>query len=162
MAAGRTYTPIGTTTLSTASSTVTFNSISGEYTDLVYIIYNKSGGTNSKLRFNSDSGSNYSATQMYADGTNTASLRQSNQTRALSGVIQNDGMVVGHIMNYSNTTTYKTLITRGGAGGGTYLDAVVALWRSTSAITSISFTQDDGATDFAAGSTFTLYGIAAA
>jgi hypothetical protein len=85
---------------------------------LVYIIYNKSGGTNSKLRFNSDSGSNYSATQLYADGSSVASLRESNQTRAPSGTIDNDGMAIGHIMNYSNTTTYKTFIARGGAGTG--------------------------------------------
>jgi hypothetical protein len=157
-----TYEPIATTTLSTATAEVTFSSISGSYTDLVYIIYNKSGGTNSKLRFNSDSGSNYSATQLYADGSSVASLRESNQTRAPSGTIDNDGMAIGHIMNYSNTTTYKTFIARGGAGTGTYLDAVVSLWRSTSAITSISFTQDSGSTNFASGSTFTLYGIASA
>jgi hypothetical protein len=158
----KTYEPIATTTLSTATAEVTFSSISGSYTDLVYIIYNKSGGTNSRLRFNSDSGSNYSATQLYANGSSAASLPESNQTRAPSGTIDNNGMAIGHIMNYSNTTTYKTLIARGGAGTGTYLDAVVSLWRSTSAITSISFTQDSGSTNFASGSTFTLYGIASA
>ena len=154
-----TYEPIATTTLSTATAEVTFSSISGSYTDLVYIIYNKSGGTNSKLRFNSDSGSNYSATQLYADGSSVSTLRELNQTRAPSGTIGNDGMAIGHIMNYSNTTTNKTILSRSSAAPeATY--ATVALWRSTSAIT--SFKLYLAGQTFKNGSTFTLYGIKAA
>ena len=46
----KTYEPIATTTLSTATAEVTFSSISGSYTDLVYIIYNKSGGNKFKIK----------------------------------------------------------------------------------------------------------------
>lgn len=162
MPAGPTYEPIATTTLGSNTASVTFSSISGSYTDLVYIIYNKSGGTNSSIRFNSDGGSNYSLTQLYGDGSAAASLRSSNVTYAIGGVIQSDATVVGHIMNYSNTTTNKTLIARGGAGSGTYLDVCVSLWRSNSAITSVTFYQDSGGGTWATGSTFTLYGIKAA
>jgi len=62
-------------------------------------------------------------------------------------------------MNYSNTTTYKTgLVRANSAASGT--DAIVGLWRSTAAITSIVATHDTA--QFATGSTFTLYGIASA
>jgi len=157
-----TYEPIATTTLSTATTTVTFSSISGSYTDLVYVIYNKSGATNLSLRFNSDTGSNYSSTQFYTDGSGgVAALQQTSTTRALAGVGGADSLITGNVMNYSNTTTNKTFITRGG-GGGTYIDLTVSSYRSTSAITSISFQQDAASTDFQTGSTFTLYGIKAA
>ena len=62
-------------------------------------------------------------------------------------------------MNYSNTTTYKTAISRGDRGA-TSTVAIVNLWRSTSAINNIQFFTD--ATNFAAGSIITLYGIKAA
>jgi hypothetical protein len=62
-------------------------------------------------------------------------------------------------MNYSNATTYKTALARTSEDG--VAAAYVGLWRSTSAITSI--TIDKGSSDnFASGSTFTLYGIKAA
>lgn len=157
-----TYEPIATTTLTSQQSSVTFSSISGSYTDLIYIIYNKSGGTNSGVRFNSDSGTNYSNTQLYGDGSAAYSLQQSNRAQALGGVIQADATIIGNVMNYSNTTTYKTLIARGGSGSATYLDAVVSLWRSTSAITSITFIQDTQTSNWNTGSTFTLYGVKAA
>lgn len=162
MPAGPTYDCIATTTLSSSQSSVTFSSISGSYTDLVYVIYNKTGGINTGIRFNSDGGSNYSLTQIYGDGSAAASLKSTNVTYGIAGVIQSDATVVGHIMNYSNTTTNKTLIGRGGAGSGTYLDLCVTLWRSTSAITSVTFYQGENTGTWASGSTFTLYGIKAA
>jgi hypothetical protein len=65
-----------------------------------------------------------------------------------------------HFMNYSNTTTYKSLLARGNnAASGT--DAIASLWRSTAAITSITFNLQTGGT-FDIGSTITLYGITAA
>jgi hypothetical protein len=65
-------------------------------------------------------------------------------------------------MNYSNTTTYKTALNRSNqAAGG--VDATVGLWRSTAAIDTIRFyANTNGSQNFLTGSTFTLYGIAAA
>ena len=66
-----TYDCIATTTLSSAQSSVTFSSISGSYTDLIIIsdAILASGNDALGLRFNSDSGSNYSYTFMYGNGT---------------------------------------------------------------------------------------------
>lgn len=162
MPAGRTYVPIANTTLSSTQETVTFSGISGSFTDLIYVIQG-GGSTNLRLRFNSDTGSNYSFTQLYGDGSSVASLRGSSTSYCLGGVMQSFGFAMGHIMNYSNTTTNKTLVARGGSAGNAYLDASVSLWRSTSAITSISFSPEfNGVNTFTSGTTFTLYGVAAA
>jgi hypothetical protein len=61
------------------------------------------------------------------------------------------------VMNYSNTTTNKTVLARAGIAGDR-TRAIVNLWRSTSAITSILIINN-GSVNFVAGSTFTLYGI---
>jgi hypothetical protein len=62
-----------------------------------------------------------------------------------------------NFFNYSNTTTYKTVLTRAGRNNQA-TEAFVGLWRNTAAITSISLTSQTYTTD----STFTLYGIKAA
>lgn len=153
-----TYEAIATTTLGSAQSSVTFSSISGSYTDLVIVI---AGTVNSAtafdVTFNSDTGSNYSATRLTGNGSTATSTRSSNGTNMPLGYITTTQSVsVIHIMNYSNTTTYKTAIARGNAAD-TLTNAIVGLWRSTSAITSISFAGGS----FQSGSTFTLYGVKA-
>jgi hypothetical protein len=159
-----TYEPIATNTLSSAASSVTFSSISGSYTDLVLVSNGKmtgGGGVNNKITFNSDTASNYSRTYVYGDGSTALSGRDSSQNNL--GFIYwsstNPSNTIVQIMNYSNATTYKTASARTSEDG--VAAAYVGLWRSTSAITSITITR--GSTnDFASGSTFTLYGIKAA
>lgn len=160
-----TYEPIATQTLGSAAATVTFSSIPGTYTDLVLIIDSVASAStnNMDIQFNGDTGSNYSRTKLTGDGASATSSRTTSQT---SIRLTGDGIVTTgksnhlvQIMNYSNTTTYKTLLAR--ANNAAYgLDAVVGLYRSTSAITSLLL--DLTAANFATGSTFTLYGIAAA
>ena len=169
MAAGATYTPIATNTLGSTTTTVTFNSISGSYTDLILIFNGKctTGTTNQmKLNFNSDTGTNYSGTYLTGDGTSAASGRVTNTTYARIGYFvlvdsTNGANMISHIQNYSNSTTYKTILSRLDRGSGNDSGALAAvnLWRSTSAITRIDITASN---DFASGSTFTLYGIASA
>jgi hypothetical protein len=165
-----TYEKIATTTLgSAAASTVTFSTISGAYTDLVLVVSttNNTGVTapSTYLRFNSDTGSNYSTTMLYGDGSSAGSGRSTNSTYALinwlgggsNSIIVNS---ITHIFNYSNTTTFKTLLSRYN-NSSVEVDAGVSLWRSTSAITSVTVLDTTGR-NFASGSTFTLYGIKAA
>ena len=67
-------------------------------------------------------------------------------------------------MNYNNTNVNKTSLVRAGLTGGSYpgTEALINLWRSTSAITSIVLKAGNGAVNFNSDSTFTLYGIKAA
>jgi len=166
MPAGSTYTPIATTTLGSATNGVTFSSISGTYTDLILIFNGAgSGDINVDLRFNSDTGSNYSNTAMGGQGSGAASTRNSNQTAMrmnFQGYLRDafTSLAIINIMNYSNATTFKTVLNRYN-NGNTGVDANVGLWRNTSAITAVEIKVTAGST-FSVGSTFTLYGIAAA
>lgn len=163
MPAGVTYEPIATTTLNSTTS-FTFSSIPSTYTDLILVVNGvvSSGTSNLNLRFNSDSGSNYSYTQLAADGATVLSSRQTNSTYArvdYYGYLSTTRSIhIVHIMNYSNTTTFKTAISRAN-NTSNGLSAVVNVWRSTAAINSVSSAN---VTDLGSGSVITLYGITAA
>jgi hypothetical protein len=162
-----TYTPIATQTLGSAAASVTFSSISGSYTDLVIIVNGSvtTGNPSVWMRLNSDSGSNYSKVRFSGNGTSAASQLNSNQTKvdvaSASGITTTyESIVITQIMNYSNTTTYKTILTRANvASVGT--EANVNMWRNTAAVTAVEILNSSGTT-FTTGSTFTLYGIKAA
>jgi len=160
-----TYEKIATTTLGSAAADVTFSSISGAYTDLVLIcsILGTSGVTSNVVtRVNGDTGSNYSSTYLYGTGSTAASGRQTNSTHIfiaqLNGyAVTNQPMpIIVNFQNYSNTNTYKTILSRGNSAG-TDVMTDVGLWRSTSAINSITVKFDVG--NLQSGSTATLYGI---
>ena len=161
-----TLTPIATNTLASSSSTVTFSNIPQGYTDLV-IVTNASGNDGAIcIRINSDTGTNYSSTQIRGNGTSATSNRASNGTyiggtsnfSVTAGTLQT---AVWNIQNYSNTTTYKTVIFRDGMASH-ITGATVGLWRSTAAITSLTLSPEFGAQVFYIGSTFTIYGVKAA
>ena len=158
-----TYEPIATTTLGSAQSSVSFTSISGSYTDIVMVL-NARDATNGYLlvRYNNDSGSNYSRTVMYGDGSNPQSFRQTSQTSHFiaTGGSSNEIQLI-NLNNYSNSTTYKTTLFRDNTASSS-VGAQVGLYRSTSAITRIDFISASGTATIASGSTFTLYGIKAA
>ena len=112
----------------------------------------------------------YSQTALYGTGSAAGSDRITNGDAI--NVFNNLGFTstVGannlffHFMNYSNTTTYKSILARGNNPAGTAYPgtlASVSLWRSTSAINIISLYRQSTDT-FLSGSTFTLYGIKAA
>ena len=165
MPAGNTFEAIATQTLGSAAATVTFSSIPGTYTDLVLIFDGTitTSGANMALRFNSDTGTNYSRTVINGNGSSATSFRSTNNDQLFVGSTDS-GRTLNriNIMNYSNSTTNKTCITRSDVASGTFpqTQANACLWRNTAAITSIEVRTD--ASTFTAGSTFSLYGIKAA
>ena len=168
MAAGSTYTPIATYTLASAASSQAFTSIPSTYTDLVLVMNLKGSTTNlyPALQFNSDTGTTYSVTYLTGNGTSATSGRTSGSNYAYitgSTVMSNTDFnfnSITNVQNYANSTTNKTAITRNN-NAASATEATVNLWRSTSAITRIDvLCLLTG--NFAIGSTFTPYGIAAA
>lgn len=166
-----TFQPIANYTLGASTSSVTFSSIPQIYTDLVLVchIRNSAAGTQTYpwIRYNGDSGSNYSFTRMHGNENNQAvSGRGSNEDRFYFSESPGAGSTTGyfapviiHIMDYSNTTTNKTSLSRiNNLGGAVQVGALVSLWRSTSAITSILVNGD---TNLVSGTTLTLYGVKA-
>lgn len=161
-----TYTPIATYTASGTVSDYTFTSIVGTYTDLVLVVTPTTTAANSSIfvQFNSDTGSNYSATYIYGSGS-TAGSGRITSANAGSIAFSSDNTtpytIKTSIQNYSNSTTNKTYLSRSSAASSTSGDLTyVGLWRSTSAITAIKLYPNTGS--FTSGSVFTLYGIKAA
>lgn len=163
MAAGSTYTPLATQTLSSAAATVTFSSISGAYTDLVLIFGGTGNGVDIQYQFNGDTGTNYSVTRLSGNGTTAVSNRNTNYAsiEADYNAYANATQTVNicNIMNYSNSTTYKTALFRSN-NASLGVDAGVGLWRNTAAITQVLIKTN--ASTFSTGTVFSLYGIAAA
>lgn len=159
-----TYTPLESIVLTSATASVTFSNISQNYQDLVVVITGNSTTNNNNCycRFNGDSSSLYSATYVGGNGSTTESGRQTSQNKILLdgpgywNIAQRASKTINFI-NYSNTTTYKNTLSRASSTTGT--DAIAGLWRSTSAITSITFLIDN---NFEVGSTFDLYAISPA
>jgi hypothetical protein len=160
MAAGSTYTPIYTTTLGSAQSSLTFNSFSG-YTDLIIVTRGTTTVSVSVLgaQYNGDTGANYSKTYLIGDGSTAFTGGNIDETYAICGdAFSSINTNILQIQNYSNSTTYKTCISRSNNSSRTA--AWISLWRNTAAITSIVLFPLSGSFD--TGSTFTLYGIKAA
>ena len=159
-----TYEKIATTTLSSTSNDVTFSSVPATYTDIVAICNTSitSGSADLWFNFNSDTGGNYSITFMSATGSAVQGARNTNATKMSVtnyGYLETTiGTYIVNIQNYSNTTTYKSTLTRANTtsnglafGGG--------LWRNTAAISTIKISPSTST--FVSGSMFTLYGIKA-
>jgi hypothetical protein len=176
MASASTYVPIASYTVTGSTlASYTFSSIPSTYTDLVLVL--QGGDTpvanNQYFRLNGDSGTNYTCLIVqgnggaYSPATNTNYINNFAQGRfawyASPDSYVNNWIGRVHFMNYSNTTTYKTILGRTDVAGVTYpgTEASVNMWRSTAAINSITLFY--GSTDaWSIGSTFALYGIQAA
>lgn len=157
-----TYTLIASNTLGSNQTSVTFSSIPGTYTDLVLVMYVKNSGSlnNGQITFNSDTATNYSSTYLQGNGSVAASSRVSTQSNIYTVEIDtvNWTPIIVNIMDYSNSTTYKTTLLRGGSASDRTA-AWVGLWRNTNAITTVGLATYGG--NFLSGSTFKLYGIEA-
>jgi hypothetical protein len=159
-----TYEPIATTTLSSTASSITFSSISSAYTDLRLVWCGKAASgleMTFGLTYNGDTATNYSYTIIYGTGVSALSYRASSTTKISatdSGNIKpNGGLITFDIESYAGST-FKTSLhsTSNDNNGSGFLEQGVGLWRSTSAITSITITSNNA---MAIGTTATLYGI---
>ena len=158
--------PIAYASITGATS---FANIPQDYQDLFLVIYSRdtnSGTTTPLFNFiNGDSSTKYSQTYLDGNGSSATSARASSQTNfgaaiqiaasATSGIFSSNTM---HILNYANTSTYKTVLWRSAAdaNGSGNARLSVGLYQSTSAVTSV---QVYPASTFAAGTTVELFGI---
>jgi hypothetical protein len=169
------YESIATVTVGGAgAATIDFTAISGSYSHLQIRGIgrtnrsNSGGGDFATIRFNSDTGSNYAYHELFGNGSSAGAQNGINQTygffermadnAATSGMF---GVAVIDLLDYSNTSKFKTIRNLGGydnnsTGGSVMLGS--SLWRSTSAITSISLAAGVG-TGWVQYSSFALYGI---
>ena len=158
---------IATTTLGSAAATIEFTSISSAYTDLriVLVATTDTGGKSPQLRFNSDTGTNYSMTELTGNGSATATTQQINRNQvdlyySGSGTSATIPMMwTIDIFSYAGSTFKTCLITRSSDQNGSgEVMREVSLWRNTAAISTVLFRLSTTG-NFNAGTTATLYGI---
>jgi hypothetical protein len=174
-AAAGAYESIATVTAAGGETSMSFTSIPSTYQHLEIrgiardTIAN-SNGAGIKMRFNSDTGTNYVRHYLYGDGTNAvAGANTGFDLISFIGGSMGDnstastfGASIISIQDYASTTRNKTVRGFSGSEANTasanfYVVLNSGLWLNTSAITSI--TMLPGQTAFKAGSTFALYGI---
>ena len=156
------FTVLGSTTLATSSSTVTFSSIPGGYKDLVCsveISEMASGYGYTGLRFNGSSASDYSRVTMGGESSTTTSQSGTGTyidfTMYYLGVGQT-GVFQINALDYSSTNKHKSVLCRYSSADRGGVQATAGRWASTSAVTSLSIITSNS---FAAGSTFRLLGV---
>lgn len=166
-----TYTPINSLPLESSQATVTFSNIPQTYTDLVLVVSgfttHTDDGARGYMQFNGDTGSNYSGVYLGVMSTPARQTnKDTNQSSIPYGVLGNrsdyPATIEVNIHNYRNTSSWGLVLSKTGkyatnANYGNRLSS--GSWRNTSPITSITLTCDGS---YAAGTVFSLYGIASA
>lgn len=162
------YESIATTTLGTATASITFSSIPSTYTHLQIRVLGSmsaSGADDLCLRFNSDTGSNYSAHYLVGNGTSASSGAYTSATftragaNALPTATNTYGAAVIDLLDYANTSKYKTIkaLTGNDTNGAGYVALGSGLWQSSTAVTTILLYPF--ASTFTANTQIALYGI---
>jgi hypothetical protein len=165
---------LATVSVGTATNTVTFSSIPSTYTHLQIRYIARSArttdiGATMLTRFNSDSGNNYAYHMMYGNGvtagayngSTTNFMRSYSVSSSSASNTQIYGAGVIDILDYANTSKYKTLRHLGGydRNGSGELNLASGLWQSTSAISTITLTLNEATANYEPNSQFALYGI---
>ena len=167
-----TYTLISSNVLSSSAASVTFSSIPATYTDLVLrasIRTDDAGvqGAQFRIRFNGDTATNYSRTQIYGNSGAVTSNRTTNGS--FLGTLDTNGAGSAsntfsnaeiYIPNYTGTANKPTSnfgVSEDNNANGVFVGANAGLYRGSSAITSIGCYV--ASINFVSGSSFDLYGI---
>lgn len=116
------------------------------------------------IRFNLDSGSNYSYHSLYNDGTSVLAFGSANAVGAYincGGSGDSFHGAVMDILEYTNTNIFKTCraISGGDNNGSGQINLTSASWRNTSAITSIQMTPLFP--NISQNTVYSLYGVLA-
>jgi hypothetical protein len=170
MAAGNTYEAIFTANGTGSSAIISFTSIPSTYTDLVIAgSYSATAGAGFDMTLNNvTTNTSYSLTRITFSGGSAVSYRSTNQNHfalnynASIASTPEYSTVLIDLMNYANTTTYKTVLVKFG-NTTTDLGPIAGLWRgstgsATDAINRIDIKAAGGA-NWTTGTTFSLYGI---
>lgn len=166
---GGSFESIATATASGGTSTVTFSSIPSTYKSLQIRavatgIDNAGGSGNISMRFNSDGTSSYNRHALYGNGTTATATGSAASSITVSNwgntmALSYPTVLIIDVVDYADTTKNKTSRTLSGIDSNGTLTGEISLssglWRSTAAISSISFISSG----YYAGTTFSLYGI---
>lgn len=151
-----TYVPLATYTVTgSAAASVTFSSIPAGYRDLILVVDGTADSENTVgLRFNGDSGANYSYVQGLGYSSGVLSIAGTSEAAAVGRIASTQTNTIVNIMDYGQTDKHKTTLSRtNNAGSSTRMSAT--RWANTDAIYSIEVMQ----ATYNVGTTFSLYGV---
>lgn len=180
---GGAFTPTGSydalatyTVPSGGVSSITFAGLPNTYTHLqIRILAATDRPTyaidNMFVTLNSDTGSNYSFHSLEGNGSSASSGSAANNTDVRTGTLSSSAAPnvftasIVDILDYANTSKYKTTRSLSGfdvngtvSGYGGFIQMYSSNWRSTNAVTSITFNRQTGS-NFLQYSQFALYGV---
>jgi hypothetical protein len=159
------YESIATATGTGSSGTITFSSITSTYASLQIRIFAKDGSNNQNgIRFNTDSGSNYSTHWLLADGStaSAAALTSTNRVSYIGQAVSTanvGGVSIVDVLDYASSTKNKTVrsFTGWDINGSGEVRLTSGVWMNTTAVNSLSIINLGD--NFATTTTVALYGI---
>ena len=164
---------ITSTTLSSSAASVTFSSIPSTFTDLVVRVSTRSSIANTQsniaIELNSDSSAIYSATFLFMTGATAYSQGWSGDTygrtygntvgsTATSNTFSNFELYLPSYTGNQNKAFGTFGVTENNSANNATITATANLYRSTTAISTIRFFNNDSS-NFVSGSSFYLYGL---
>lgn len=161
---------IQTIELTSAQAQISFNNIPQDFTDLELVVSARFAGSRSSYgyRFNNDSSSSYPWRRLYGNGSSAASGSGTGTTGLIgecpgtSETANTFGNGRLYIPNYTSSSIKSASADDVSENNAveSYQHIVANLWNNTTAINSISVMGYGGpSTNFAAGSTISLYGV---
>lgn len=154
------YIALATTTLGSATSSVTFSSIPNTYKDLVLALdATVNDFVNVLVSLNGDTSNVYTRVQMTGSGSGSGSASQGTHPGLymVFGAPSERVYAQLQLMDYSSTNKHKTALSRGHTFGSE-LAARALRWPSTAAVNSVTVTAQTGT--FLTGSRLSLFGVA--
>jgi hypothetical protein len=164
------YDLLETQVLASNASSVEFTGL-GSYSDykhlqLRWVAKPTSGAENMELRFNSDTGTNYSWHLLFGSGSSVSSASVTTVDHIGAGQLDGGApteafaSAVIDILDFSSTTKNTTIRYLNGrqVTDQSRITLGSGAWRDTSAVTTISLNAS-GAKDLVTGSRFSLYGV---
>jgi hypothetical protein len=155
------YFPLGEFTLSATQTDVEFTNIPQTYKHLQIRFSGFSTG-DTFMRFNGDTGNNYSRHSLYGNGSTAAAYGAANDGGIgfnYTSTNTQPGLAICDILDYQNTNKYKTarILNGNDANGSGFAMFASGNWRNdTDPITSIKIYSGG---NFFANSSFALYGV---
>ena len=146
-----TYIPLGTTTLSSATKSVTFSNIDQNYGDLMIVVVGTVETANATFMIPNGDTSSLSYLRMYGTGSAVA------MSESRLGMDDSDSSLIWEWFDYSATDKHKNFLVRADSPDN-QVGYLGGKWANSSAITSLEIYHN--VDNFKAGTKFSVWGIA--
>ena len=160
-------TALANLTVTGSPTSITFSGFASTYRDLYIVCSANTPGNNAfyQVRFNGDTGTNYSIQSQFGAGSAAANNYRAFSLTSISPVGSGANNELGStrlaffaldVLDYSKTDKRKVALSRSSSSGNS-INSWVGTWHNTAAITSVIIFPSVG--NFTTDNTFTLYGV---